>query len=127
MNDDKFEQNRPSLPAVLADTDVSAIADSAPVPVLIANEGAHASRRYIDFFTANIRNPNTRRAYIRACETFLAWCEQRNRTLATIRPFDVSTYVEGLTLTHSAPTVKQQLAAIRMLFDWLITGQVEVG
>jgi integrase len=36
----------------------------------------------------------------------------------------VSTYIEGLTLTHSAATVKQQLAAIRMLFDWLITGQV---
>jgi site-specific recombinase XerC len=26
--------------------------------------------------------------------------------------------------THSAPGVKQQLAAVRMLFDWLITGQV---
>jgi site-specific recombinase XerD len=94
------------------------------MPSLIAAAGDQASWRYIDFFTANIRNLNTRRAYIRACETFLAWCEQRSRTLATIRPFDVSTYVEGLTLTHSAPTVKQQLAAIRMLFDWLITGQV---
>ena len=94
------------------------------MPSLIAAAGDQASWRYIDFFTANIRNPNTRRAYIRACETFLAWCEQRSRTLATIRPFDVSAYVDGLTLTHSAPTVKQQLAAIRMLFDWLITGQV---
>ena len=94
------------------------------MPSLIAAAGDQASWRYIDFFTANIRNPNTRRAYIRACETFLAWCEQRGRTLATIRPFDVSTHIEGLTRTHSAPTVKQQLAAIRMLFDSLITGQV---
>jgi site-specific recombinase XerD len=124
MNDDTFEQNRPSLPAVFAEPGVSTVADSAPVPVLIANEGFQASWRYIDFFTANIRNPNTRRAYIRACETFLAWCEQRGRSLATIRPLEVSTYIEGLTLTHSAPTVKQQLAAIRMLFNWLITGQV---
>lgn len=124
MNHDTLEQDRPTLPAVLAEADVSTLGDTAAVQGLIANEGTHASWRYIDFFTANIRNPNTRRAYVRACETFLAWCEQRGRTLATIRPFDVSTYIEGLTLTHSAATVKQQLAAIRMLFDWLITGQV---
>ena len=40
-----------------------------------------------------------------------------------IRPFDVSIYIEYRQQTHSAPDVKQQLAAIRMLFDWLITGQ----
>jgi integrase len=45
-------------------------------------------------------------------------------TLITIRPFDVATYIETLGKTHSAPGVKQQLAAVRMLFDWLITGQV---
>jgi site-specific recombinase XerD len=32
--------------------------------------------------------------------------------------------VEGLQEHHSAPGVKQQLAAVRMLFDWLITGQI---
>ena len=31
---------------------------------------------------------------------------------------------KALQQTHSAPAVKQQLAAVRMLFDWLITGQV---
>jgi integrase len=45
-------------------------------------------------------------------------------TLTTIRPFDVATYIELLQRTHSPPGVKQQLAAVRMLFDWLITGQV---
>jgi site-specific recombinase XerD len=44
--------------------------------------------------------------------------------LATIRPFDVAAYIEALQKTHSPPGVKQQLAAVRMLFDWLITGQV---
>ena len=44
--------------------------------------------------------------------------------LTTIRPVDVATYIEGRQQTHSAPDVKQQLAAVRMLFDWLITGQV---
>jgi site-specific recombinase XerC len=45
-------------------------------------------------------------------------------TLGAIRPFDVPTYIEGLQQEHSAPRVKQQLAAVRMLFDWLITVQV---
>jgi site-specific recombinase XerD len=47
-----------------------------------------------------------------------------SRPDATIRPFDVATYIDGLQQEHSAPGVKQQLAAVRMLFDWLITGQV---
>lgn len=94
------------------------------VPTLIAAAGEQTAWRYIDFFTANIRNPNTRRAYVRACSTFFAWCEARGLNLGTIRPYDVSLYIETRQQTHSAPDVKQQLAAIRMLFDWLITGQV---
>jgi hypothetical protein len=61
------------------------------VPALIAAAGDGAGWRYIEFFTANIRNPNTRRAYVRACGRFLAWCEDRGLTLTTIRPFDVAT------------------------------------
>jgi site-specific recombinase XerD len=72
-------------------------------------------------FSAEI---NTRRAYLRACQQFFAWCDERGRTLATIRPYDVAGYIEARQQTHSAPDVKQQLAAIRMLFDWLVTGQV---
>jgi len=94
------------------------------VPALIADAGEQAGWRYVEFFTANIRNPHTRRAYARACSRFLAWCEGRGLTLTTIRPFDVAAWVEGLQEHHSAPGVKQQLAAVRMLFDWLITGQV---
>jgi integrase len=94
------------------------------VPALIADAGDAAGWRYVEFFTAPIRNPNTRRAYARACSRFFAWCETRGLTLTTIRPFDVATYIETLQKTHSAPGVKQQLAAVRMLFDWLIIGQV---
>jgi site-specific recombinase XerD len=94
------------------------------VPALIVDAGDAAGWRYVEFFTANIRNPHTRRAYARACGRFFAWCEDRGLTLATIRPFDVATYIESLQQTHSAPGVKQQLASVRMLFDWLITGQV---
>jgi len=114
------------LPAIIP-PEAGALAtalDTNPIPALIADAGDHAAWRYVDFFTANIRNPNTRRAYARACNQFFAWCETRGRTLGTIRSIDVSTYIESRQQTHSAPDVKQQLAAVRMLFDWLITGQV---
>jgi site-specific recombinase XerD len=94
------------------------------VPALIADAGDAAGWRYVEFFTANIRNPNTRRAYARACARFFAWCDGRGLTLTAIRSHDVANYIETVQRTHSAPGVKQQLAAVRMLFDWLIVGQV---
>jgi site-specific recombinase XerD len=94
------------------------------VPALIADVGDAAGWRYVEFFKANIRNAHTQRAYARACAQFFAWCGTRGLTLTTIRPFDVATYIETLGKTHSAPGVKQQLAAVRMMFDWLIVGQV---
>ena len=94
------------------------------MPALIADLGDAAAWRYVEFFTANIRNPHTRRAYARACNRFFAWCEDRGLTPAAIRPHDVATYIEQLQHQVSAPSVKQQLAAIRMLFDWLVTGQI---
>jgi site-specific recombinase XerD len=94
------------------------------VPATIAAEGDQASWRYIEFFTANIRNPHTRRAYARACGRFFVWCERRRLALTAIRPFDVAAYVERLQGAAAAPSVKQELAAIRMLFDWLVVGQV---
>ena len=114
----------PHVPALTPETTIALAPSGHGVPSLIADAGDQAARRYIDFFTANIRNPHTRRAYARACQQFFAWCEDRERTLVTIRPFDVAAYIEARQQTHSAPGVKQQLAAVRMLFDWLITGQV---
>jgi site-specific recombinase XerD len=61
---------------------------------------------------------------VRACGRFFAWCEDRGLILTAIRPFDVAAWVEQLQENDGAPGVTQQLAAVRMLFDWLITGQV---
>jgi site-specific recombinase XerC len=56
---------------------------------------------------------------------FLAWCEDHGvLSIAAIQPSHVAAWVEGQTREHSAPTVKQQLAALRHLFDWLVVGQV---
>jgi integrase len=41
-----------------------------------------------------------------------------------VRPIHVAAYVEALGKSHAPSTVKLRLAAIRMLFDWLVTGQV---
>jgi site-specific recombinase XerD len=112
------------LPVVLQPGALTEPADTYIVPALIADAGEQAGWRYVEFFTANINNPHTRRAYARACGRFFAWCEQRGLTLTAIRPFDVAAWVNALQENHGAPGVKQQLAAVRMLFDWLITGQV---
>jgi len=94
-------------------------------PTLILAAGAAALTRYVEFFTANIRNPNTRRAYLRNAATFLRWCEDQGISdIRQIKPVIVATYVEGLQASLSKPSVKQHLATIRMLFDWLVTGQV---
>lgn len=95
------------------------------VPAMVAAAGERAALRFIDFFTANIRNPNTRAAYAVAVRGFFAWLDARDiRELGAIRTHHVSAYIETLTRTYKAPTVKQHLAAMRMLFDWLIVGQV---
>lgn len=92
------------------------------LPLVITSAGESASRRFVEFFTANIRNKNTRMAYMRALGPFLKWCEERGLALKDIQPVHVAAYVEQ---HHgSKPTVKQHLAAIRMLFDWLVTGQI---
>jgi site-specific recombinase XerD len=95
------------------------------LPTLIAHAGDKAAWRFIEFFTANIRNPNTRRAYGRATADFFRWCEARRiHELQHISPSIVAAYIEHRQATDAKPSVKQYLAAIRMLFDWLVVGQV---
>jgi len=106
-------QSLPALPA------------GAVVPAMVAACGEKAAWRYLEFFAANIRNPNTRAAYVRAASSFFAWCERMGLVLPSIMPVHVAAWVETLTKAgRSAPTVKQHLAAVRMLFDWLVVGQV---
>lgn len=112
------------LPALTASHLPAPLGDRHLVPALIADLGEPASWRYVEFFTANIRNANTRRAYARASRRFLAWAEDHGLALTQLRPHDVASYIEALQAEAAAPSVKQQLAAIRMLFDWLVVGQV---
>ena len=96
----------------------------ASVPALYAPNPA-AAKRFIEYFAANIRNVNTRRAYLHAVREFADWCAlQRFHEIVDIEPLHVAAYIEQLTGRLAKPSVKQHLAAIRMLFDWMVVGQV---
>jgi site-specific recombinase XerD len=84
-----------------------------------------AAQRFLEFFAAQINNAHTRRAYINATRRFAEWCAAKEiHELAQVQPFHVAAFVHDLQDELSPPSVKQHLAAIRMLFDWLVTGHV---
>lgn len=96
---------RQSAPAIFADTITKA--------------------RTLEFFTAGIRNANTRRAYMTAVNDFDGWCRCAGvGGVHGVQPVHVAAWVEDSLSRLSAPTVKLRLAAVRHLFDWLVTGQV---
>lgn len=108
----------------MADTRLVAAA-GVSMPALVVSAGERAGVRFLEFFASAIRNPHTRRAYARAAADFLAWCAGAGVTSITaVQPLHVAAWIELQTQTLSAPTVKQRLAAIRHLFDWLVTGQI---
>ena len=92
------------------------------LPPLIVDAGPAAVEKFLEFFAARIANWRTRAAYGRAVGQFLAWCAARGLGLTAVSPLHVAAYIR----THpgAAPTVKQHLAALRMLGDWLVVSQV---
>jgi site-specific recombinase XerD len=107
---------------ILPSGQLQGIFRSLPSPITAAGE--NASRKFIEFFTANIRNRNTRLAYARAVRRFFDWCEGHRIALEKIEPMLVAAYIEELGQSLDVPSVKQHLAAIRVLFDFLVVGQV---
>ncbi len=98
---------------------------SGVIPAIVLATGEKGAYRFLEFFAADIRNQNTRMAYYRAVCTFFEWCRQRRVTdLTQIGTHHVAAYIEHLGKVRSKPTVKQHLAAIRMLFSWLVVGQI---
>ncbi len=92
------------------------------IPELVASAGPKVTETYIDFFTSTIRNRNTRAAYARACWQFFDWCAAHGLELTTVRPFHVAAWIEDF--PGSKPTVKQKLAVVRMLYDFLVVRQI---
>src|SRR5712691_7902819 len=97
----------------------------AVLPVRLFTPTPKAAKRVLEFFTTQIENDHTRKAYLNATRRFAQWCEaHRIRELAAVEPFHVAAFIKELQKEFSAPTVKQHLAALRMLFDWLVMGHV---
>jgi integrase/recombinase XerD len=97
------------------------------LPAAIAAQGERAGRRFIEFFTATIRNRNTRMVYARAVKRFFDWCEVHHLGLDDIEPIAIAADIEELGSEIAKPSVKQHLAAIRQLFDYLVTGGILVS
>jgi site-specific recombinase XerD len=130
---------REQLPAVVdiaPPATASTIGSSVVVPAMVADAGDHAAKRFQDFFDVPIENDNTAMAYYRAVSSFFVWLEEHGiRELVDIEPLHVAAYIKTLKVSEPGnrtvkeraaanPTRKQHLAAIRMLFDWLVVGQV---
>jgi site-specific recombinase XerD len=102
-----------------------AVIQQSDLPALVSAAGERASIRFLEFFAANIRNPHTRRAYYRAADEFLGWCASAGvPSIANVQPVHVATWIEASTRELAVPSVKQRLAALRHLFDFLVNGQV---
>ncbi|MEP7293336.1 MAG: site-specific integrase, partial [Chloroflexota bacterium] len=97
--------------------------DKPRIKITRARCWSHA--RYGDTdFAARIRNPNTRQAYFRAVNRFSQWCTLRNLELTKLNPVVIARYIEELQGELGVTSVKQHLSAIRMLFDYLVTGHI---
>src|SRR5262249_1718387 len=65
------------------------------LPRIVLEAGPDAARSFLEFFTATIRNKNTREAYGRAVRDFLLWAEEQGvRELRAIQPLHVAAYIE---------------------------------
>jgi site-specific recombinase XerD len=96
------------------------------LPAIIDGSGRKARDRIEHFLRATIDNDNTRRAYGRSLGSFFAFLEDGGRArIQDIGPLDVRDYLEAAKANSlSTATLKQHMAAIRMLFDHLVTGGV---
>lgn len=104
---------------------VSLTASLPPAVVRLFAPNAPAARCFMNFFTAQIRSDHTRRAYWNAVRRFSLWCETHGLgQLCQVEPFHVAAFLQHLQGTLAPASVKQHLAALRMLFDWMVIERV---
>src|SRR5580692_11286308 len=66
-----------------------------------------AAKRVLEFFTAQISNDHTRRAYMNAARRFADWCADNGiQELSQVQPFHVAAFIKDLQDELSPPTVK---------------------
>lgn len=123
--------NATNPPLLLPDTEIteSSLVRWQGLPAIVEAAGESASRSFVEFFAATIRNSHTRKAYTTAVKEFFGFLQEAGaRSLGKIEPVLVAAWVEQLALRYSPQTVKQRLAAVRMLCDHLVrTGVLRVN
>jgi hypothetical protein len=73
------------------------LATGAATPPTLFIEEVRVAERFWDFFTANIYNKHTRRAYCNAVCKFSEFCAERGvHDLAYEKPVYISAYIESL-------------------------------
>lgn len=118
------ENSEPRPTSLNQDPDQLPDVFEADLPPLVDETSPKTKERFVEFFLAEIRNDNTRRAYGRAVDRFLRWADQQGLSLQSVSPSAVSVYVEHLKSDLAPATVKQHLSAIRRLFGWMQAGNV---
>ena len=115
-------ERRPDGRALIGQDDLERLRRDVAAPPIVRDAGPNAEYAYADFFKAKVSNANTRKAYKRAVDRFLGWCQLRGLELRQLTSFLVGDYVEhhlndkdGHPL--AAPSKKQHLAALRHFFD----------
>lgn len=111
----------------------SSVSGHLQLPTMIFRAGPDASDRYVDFFTATIRNASTREAYARQCRELFFWLTANGvKGITEIRPVHIAAYIEMMDTAvrpsgkrrWQPASVKQALAAIRNCFSYLVTGHI---
>lgn len=102
------------------------VAEGVALPAFLVHAGEDVVRRSVEFFLAEIRNPNTRQSYARALSGFCAWAraDGRDLELDDVQPLHVAAWVEELSEDLAPSSVKQSLAAVRRFWRYLLTDGV---
>ncbi len=95
------------------------------LPAIVVSTGSKGAERFINFFTGQIRNANTRKAYLRVWVRFDEYCRSLGvESVSQVRPLHVASYIEDIGKSLAPSTVKQHRAAISKFFDFLVVGQI---
>lgn len=105
-----------------------------PVPDIVLQAGRRPTLAFMEFF-AGIENANTRAAYYRNCMLFYTWATERGlEDLHLVTPLLAKAYAQsglptfrlpaGRTKARSAPTIKQHLASLTELFNFLLAEEI---
>ena len=76
-------------------------------PAPLFTPAPKAAKRVLEFFTTQVNNDNTRKAYLNATRRFATWCDEKGiAQLADVQPVHVAAFVKELQGEFTAPTVK---------------------